>query len=164
MDALFFFTIVVAIAEGLAQFAWLAAYFRFGIPILIAPLSGPVPKSRYTDISVEIKPFGDGDFLVRQRKYGLARYAFFHGVARALDPKSGDAGRMVLFIDWNAPMIGAFLSYALLSPSAYSVILGTATTILLAASIVYARRSRLCDDCLREIETTTQSAAIHSKV
>ncbi len=149
MDMLFFAAILTGLLEGLAQYLWIPLYFNFGVPILVAQLPVFNQEMIQKRELLTLKAVGRGRFLVRQKHYGIARYAYCHGVVRAFDNESGHQARCTLFVDWNVLIIGAFIFCAMSEFSGSMALLGVASGIVIAIIIVGLNRRNILLDCAR---------------
>lgn len=158
MDGLLFcLAILMALVEGAAQHFWLPAYFKFGVPIFIAQ----VPEG-LDDASGHSRPFtrhseSDGKVLIRQRRYGISRDAWFHGVAIPADAAAGAPPTCTLFVDWYVLFFGAFLSSAFIGTSLVSVIAGAVLATLICAMVLHGRRDQILKECARALTPSSRN-------
>ena len=124
MTVLFGIAIALAIIDGALQYGWAEKYFRFGLPIFSIDLHGE-PNGASTKYTVRKTA---GGWMVRQKYYGLSRYATHHGYVTL---QESGAGRCTFFIDMNVPFFGAFMVSAIVGPSVSSALLGAALAWLL---------------------------------
>lgn len=119
MTALFGLAIALAVIDGLLQYNWTEDYFRFGLPVYAINLQAEPNASsgKYT-----VRKTSRG-WMIRQKHYGLARYATHHGHATF---QGSGSGRCVFFVDLNVPFFGAFIVSAIIGPSLFSALLGAA--------------------------------------
>lgn len=148
---LFCLAILTALVEGAAQHFWLPAYFKFGVPIFIAR----IPEG-LDDASGHSRPFtcqseSGGKVLIRQRRYGISRDAWFHGVATPVDAAAGEPPTCTLFVDWNVPFIGAFLSSAFIGAGLVSAIVGAALATSLCAIFVNRHRQQILTESAKAV-------------
>lgn len=152
MDGLLFcLAILTALVEGAAQHFWLPAYFKFGVPIFIARI-----PERLDDASRHSRPLtrqseSGGRVLIRPRRYGISRDAWFHGVATPVDGAAGAPPTCTLFVDWYVLFFGAFLSSAFIGASLASVIAGAVLATLICAMVLHGRRDQILKECARAL-------------
>jgi len=152
MDGLFFSALLVAIAEGIVQYLWVPMYFKVGIPVLVAGIPDAANEAAEHPEVVRLMLGGDGhSMLVRQHRYGVARYACFHGFVQLVDQANGARPKCILFVDWNVLLVGAFVSCAIATPSLAAALLGMLLAILLSAVVVAVNRDRILNGCARSI-------------
>jgi hypothetical protein len=151
MDALFLAAILIAVAEGIAQYRWWPAYFTLGIPILVASVPEAVNGVPVLKQAVNLKLADHQRLLVRQLRYGIARYACFHGFVQLSSVASGTPARCFLFVDWNVLLVGAFIACSITTASLAAVLLGMALATAVSAAIVNSMRRRILHDCALSI-------------
>ncbi|WP_147307012.1 hypothetical protein [Roseateles depolymerans] len=151
MDSLFFWMIVIGVVEGVIQYFWIAPYFKVGIPILMVRVPENLGGSKD---GIELLKFfsnNGGDILVRQKKYGAARFAYFHGVLKCPDIGRGLSKKCVLFANWNIPLFGMFFASVLFRDSAVASALGTAFAIVLCVYFANSNRDQILRECVNAV-------------
>lgn len=151
MESIFFLAILVGLAEGVAQYFWLPAYFKFGVPILTARIPDGTDDLIDHSKVVTFRPDHGGNVLIRQYRYGIARYAYFHGVVTSVDGEAGTVPKCTLFVDWNVFLFGAFLSSAFIGASLASVVAGAVLAAALCAIFVNRHREQILKESARAL-------------
>ncbi|WP_198086262.1 hypothetical protein [Variovorax sp. E3] len=129
MTALFGLAIALAVIDGVLQYRWAENYFRFGLPVYSIDLQAAPSGSsdKYTIRKT------DRGWMIRQKHYGLARYATHHGYAVS---QGTGSGRCVFFVDLNVPFFGAFIVSAIVEPSLFAALLGAVLSWFIARLVV----------------------------
>jgi hypothetical protein len=77
VDLTFFLVIAAGVLDGVFQYFWVSTYFSVGIPIFAKTITATSVDELNRCELLTFKDARDGRILIRQKKYGIVRYAFF---------------------------------------------------------------------------------------
>lgn len=120
---LLYASIFFVIAEWLFQMFWYRPYFSFGIPIFYWKSTGTTSLLALLEkqkLSLHSYPAMPTMIAIRQRYFGIARYAYFHG--KIIRSSDGSEERLTLYGDYNITLVGAFIGSAISSNYAVTVL------------------------------------------
>ena len=116
-------SIFFVITEWLFQMFWYRPYFSFGIPIFNWKSTGTTSLLALLEnqkLSLHSYPTMPTMIAIRQRYFGIARYAYFHG--KIIRSSNGSEERLTLYGDYNIMLIGAFIGSAISNNYAVTVL------------------------------------------